>query len=293
MREGAARRQNQGSLGGQGSVSRFPISFPGRVGNSVTPSLRHRVGGGNGYHNPMAEFTDDAIVLDAIPYRDRHQIVSVITREHGVVRGVLRRARGGKAPLAAATQLLSLVRVEVWQNPQAELATFQKVEALRSSFALGGDLARSAAAAVVAELMLTFCPPGDPLSRQFRLADAATRALLDGRPPAAVVAYVELWLLGLGGVLPPLDACSGCGKPLVDGFRSAAADAQPLCQACAPNGAPLVDVPSVEFLAACLEHPPDRLVSPPPPPAARWLDRLVRAEAHRNLKALDFFRRHC
>ncbi|MCG6964789.1 MAG: DNA repair protein RecO [Acidobacteria bacterium] len=240
----------------------------------------------------MAEFTDDAIVLDTIPYRDRHQIVSVIAREHGVVRGVLRRARGGKAPLAAATQLLSLVRVEVWQGAQAELATFRRVEALRPSFALGSDLARSAAATVVVELILTFCPPGDPLPRQFRLADAAARALLDGRPPAAVVAYVELWVLGLGGVLPPLDACSVCGAPLKGGFRSAAADGQPLCPSCAASGLPLVDAASMEFLAACLEHPPDRLTSPPPQAAARWLDRLVRAEAHRHLKALDFFHRY-
>jgi DNA repair protein RecO (recombination protein O) len=240
----------------------------------------------------MTEYSDDAIVLDAIPYRDRHQIVSVISREHGVVRGVLRRARGGKAPLAAATQLLSLVRVAVWQGAQAELATFRQVEALRPSYALGSDLARSAAAAVVAELMLTFCPPGDPLPRQFRLADAAARALLDGRPPTAVVAYTQLWVLGLGGVLPPLDSCAACGAPLEDGFRIAAADAQPLCSGCAPIGGLRIDLASMTFLSTCLEHPPDRLASPPPPAAAQWLDHLIRAEAHRQMKALDFFRRY-
>ena len=240
----------------------------------------------------MPEFSDDAIVLDTVPYRDRHQILSVLTREHGPVRGVHRGARSGKAPAAAATQVLSTVRVTVWQKPGAELATFRSVEPVRSSFALGSDLVRSATAAAVAELLLTFCPPAEPAPRHYRLADAVAGGLLGGGEPAALLASAELWVLRLGGVLPSLDECSACGAGLPDAFLLHRGDGLPLCRGCAPPGAPVVDAGAAAYLRRLLRVSPLELSGPPPPAAARWLDRRVRDEAHRPLRALDFLRRH-
>ncbi len=240
----------------------------------------------------MPEFSDDAIVLDAIPYRDRHQILSVLTREHGLVRGVHRGARSGKTPAAAATQVLSTIRATVWQKPSAELATFRAVEPVRPSYPLARDFDRSAAAAAVAELLLTFCPAGEPAPRHYRLADAVTSELLGGSGPASLLAYAELWILQLGGVLPALDTCNACGTELVGGFRTHPAEGLPLCPDCAPTGAGRVDTASAEFLRRALRIPPDGLPTAPPGGAVQWLDRRVRDEAHRPLKALDFFRRH-
>ncbi len=219
----------------------------------------------------MTEYADDAVVLDAVPYRDRHQIVSVITAGHGVVRGVLRGARGGKAPAASATQLLSRVRLGVWQAPHAEMATFRRIDLVRPSFELAASLDRSAAAAVGAELILTFSPPDEPAPRHFRLIDAVAVALLAGRPPAALVAYCE---------------------PLPGPFHQRREDGQPLCDACAPSDAQPLNAASVSFLRSCLATPPDGLAAAPPPAAVRWLDRLVRDEAHRRLRALEFFMTH-
>ena len=54
------------------------------------------------YDSFVVFVADDALVLDHHPYRDRHLILAVLTRGSGVQRGVLRRARGGKTPPAAA-----------------------------------------------------------------------------------------------------------------------------------------------------------------------------------------------
>jgi len=240
----------------------------------------------------VTEYADDAVVLDAVPYRDWHQIVSAITAAHGVVRGVLRGARGGKAPAAAATQLLSRVSLAVWRGPHAEMATFRRIDLVRPSFELAANLERSAAAAVAAELILTFSPPDEPAPRHFRLIDAVAVALLADRPPAGLVAYSELWVLRLGGVLPPLDTCAGCGAPLAGRFRLRRDDTHPVCDTCAQPEEPLLDAVSVSFLRRCLTIPPDEVTSSPPLPAVRWLDRLVREEAHRRLRALEFFRKH-
>ncbi|NOZ95986.1 MAG: DNA repair protein RecO [Acidobacteria bacterium] len=240
----------------------------------------------------MAEFDDDAVVLDTTPYQDRHQIVAVLTAGHGLVRGVLRGARGGKAPAAAATQVLSLVRASWWLKASAELASFRRIELLRSSFPLSSDFEASVAGAAIAELFLSFCSPGEPHPRHFRLAGSATKALLDGKDPAALLAYVETWILRLGGVLPELGACSECGAALEDDLHLDPAGFLPLCPACAPDGAPRLDPDSARFLRTVLRTPPDALRGPPPPGAVRWLDRRIRDEAHRPLRALDFFRRH-
>jgi DNA repair protein RecO (recombination protein O) len=207
----------------------------------------------------MAMFTDDALVLDSQRYRDRDMLVTLLTAGSGLRRGVLRRARGGKAPQAAAAQILSRVHVTAYSGRRSELATFRQLELVTSSYQLATDLDRVAAAAVVADLLLTFCPPEEPAPRRFRLGVALLEGLLEGVDPSTIVAYAEFWLLTLGGVMP------------------------------SPESADLASV-DYRFLAACRESSVAELTTTVPERAAGWLDRLVREEAARPLRALDFFR---
>ncbi len=209
----------------------------------------------------MAIIDDEALVLDHHPFRDRHLILAVLSRHHGVQRGVLRRARGGKAPPAAAAQILSKVQVSLYQKANADLATFRHIDLLRSSFPLASDLARSLAAAVVAELLLTFCPPGEPVERSYRLGISCLDALLEGKEADIIVSYAEFWSLALGGVLPApettADSLGGRGQV---------------------------------FLAACRQRPVMETPSAVPLDAASWLDQRVREEAERPLRALNLYR---
>jgi len=207
----------------------------------------------------VALIDDDALVLDSLPYGDRHLILSLLTPSVGVVRAVLRGARAGKSPRAAATQLLSMVHVVAYHSRQAEMATVRQADLMVSSYPLARDLERSTSAAVVAELLATFCPQGEPAPRRFRLGVAALNALLAGTASATVVAYCQLWLLSLGGLLPPLE----------------------------DSGLAALDL---EFLLACRVAAPSELTKPPSAEVVCWLDRKVRQEAERPLRALDFLR---
>ncbi len=237
----------------------------------------------------MARFSDDAVVLDSFPYRDRHQVVALLTRQHGLVRGVLRGARGGKTPKASATQLLSKVHVTAYQGPNAELATFDRVELARPSFALAESVERAGAAAAVSELLLAFCPPAEPAELHYRLADSVAAALLAGGEPAVALAYVQLWVLTLGGVFPPLGDCATCGRELAGEIRLAPGDGLPRCTACAPPAARRLDDEALAFLLACRRQPLAAVEGPPPSTARWWLELLVRLEAHRPLKALEMY----
>lgn len=218
----------------------------------------------DGYHGGVSRLDDEALVLDARPYRDRHQIVAFLTRRHGTVRAVVRDARAGKAPAAAATQILSQVRVVAHQGPSAELATCQRIDLRRSSFPLASDLARSSAAAVVAELLATFVPPGDHDDRPYRLGVALLEALLAGADAEVVVGYVQVWCLRLAGLLGGPDGDDASGSPPPDGTEL--------------------------FVTACRRLPPADMPGAAPEDVAGWLDRRVRSEAERRLPALDFFR---
>jgi hypothetical protein len=139
------------------------------------------------------------------------------------------------------------------------MATIRQVELVTSSFPLASELERSAAAAVAAELLQTFCPQGEPAPRRFRLGVAALNGLLEGADPLSVVAYLQFWCLLLGGVLPPLDQSE-------------------------------LDEQDLEFLLHCRSKPVDEIPGRPPPATARWLDETIRQTAERPLKALAFLR---
>lgn len=211
------------------------------------------------YDGGVSLIQDDALVIDSFPYRDRDLILSLLTPSVGVVRGVLRGARGGKHPTAGATQILSLVHIVAFHGRHAEMATVRQVDLRTSSFPLASDLERAAAAAVTAELLTTFCPHGEPAPRRFRLGVAALKALLDGVDPGTVVAYVQIWSLMLGGLMPPLGE-SGLGQQ------------------------------DLAFLLSCRARPVDQITERPPRGAVKWLDETIRAVAERPLKALDFLR---
>ncbi len=209
----------------------------------------------------MPVIEDEALVLDHYPYGDRHLVLTVLTRRFGAQRGILRRARGGKAPAAAAAQILSHIHVGLFQRPSAELATYRHLDLVTSSFPLTRELGRSAAAAVVAELLTTFCPPAEPSERAFRLGVSCLEALLASTPAETVVAYTQFWVLALGGVLP-----SGSDLTEQLGPRDTA------------------------FLSSYRQQRVDHVPEVVPAGVSAWLDRLVREEADRPLRALGFFR---
>ncbi len=239
----------------------------------------------------MTDFTDEGLVLDTLNYRDRDLLLSVLTPHYGVVRGVFRRARGGRAPRAAATQLLSQVQCTIHQSATAELADFRDIDPITSSFGLTSDLKATTAAAAVAELLQVFCPPGEPAFRRYRLGVAILKALLGNVSPDGALAYTQLWLLKLGGFLPPLASCSHCGAQLIDSAVISTPEEGLHCQTCTPSGQ-ILDRRDLDALRSWIQAPPSDISGDPPPALRKWLDRISQDAAERRLKALDFHRRH-
>ena len=141
-------------------------------------------------------------MLNTYPARERDKLVVFLTPEHGKRKGWAYGARSLKSRFGAALEPLAKVRISFVERESDEVARIESVDLIRSLFPAQQNLVANVAASYIAETVDTFAQPEDPADLIYRLLDKTTEALLDGADPVAVVAYAELWMLRLGGVLP-------------------------------------------------------------------------------------------
>jgi len=176
---------------------------------------------------PMRLVRTEAIVLHTVPARERDKLVVFLTPEHGKVKGFAYGARGIKSRFGASLEPLAKVRIGYAEREAEEAVRIESIELIRSLFPAQQELLRSVAATYIAEMVDTFAPANDPAELIYRLLDKASEAMLDTKSPIAIVAYVEVWMLRLGGIFPSTRTCMQCGgeisRPLrfdtkVEGF---------------------------------------------------------------------------
>jgi len=146
----------------------------------------------------------EAIILNTFPARERDKLVVFLTPDHGKKKGWAYGARSLKSRFGAALEPLAKVRIGFVERESEEVVRIESVDLIRSLFPAQQNLASSVAASYIAETVDTFAQSGDPAELIYRLLDRTTAALLEGAQPVAVVAYAELWILRLAGVLPDL-----------------------------------------------------------------------------------------
>jgi DNA repair protein RecO (recombination protein O) len=204
---------------------------------------------------PMRLVRTDAIVLHTVPARERDKLVVFLTPEHGKVKGFAYGARGIKSRFGASLEPLAKVRIGYAEREAEEAVRIESIELIRSLFPAQQELLRSVAATYIAEMVDTFAPANDPAELIYRLLDRASEAMLDSKSPIAIVAYVEVWMLRLGGIFPSTRACMQCGgeigRPLrfdtkVEGF---------VCDNCATRDAFIVSNDVVAELDAIARLP--------------------------------------
>lgn len=241
----------------------------------------------------MARRRDEGFVLARFPYRERDVVVAVLSRESGVVRLMARRARGVRSALGSALESLAYVNLTYFERARSELATLDEVVLKRSSFPLARDPTAWAAAQVLVELALEFCPPGQRAEALFRLFDRCLQALLDGRAPQLVVDYASLWFLRLTGILPELDRCGACGTVLPAGERLFDEGGETfVCRDhLTVRGRFALSAAAHGWLSAALREPVERIENGAPGDARAWLERLRLNFTDRELKSLRVLQR--
>ncbi|CAN5682163.1 hypothetical protein BH24ACI3_BH24ACI3_04610 [soil metagenome] len=180
----------------------------------------------------------EGLVLKSYDLSEADRIIVILTRDHGLIRGVAKGVKRLKSRFGSSLEPFSEVILEYFQRDDRELVTLQNVELRRSSFAAASDPEFLRVFSYLVDLLTSFVPPQDPnetIYRMFRVCiDAATE-----RPEemASIRLYFEIWILRLGGYLPDWSRCVSCKRELTETETTALdSDFGQLCLNCSKRG---------------------------------------------------------
>ena len=163
----------------------------------------------------------ESLVLKTYNLADADKIVVVLTRDHGVIRGVAKGAKRLKSKFGSGLELFSIVQLTYFQKDAVELVSIQKAELIRSYFSVASHPEFLQKFSYLSDLLVTFSPPHDPNETLFRMALSCLDAAKDYATSfASIGVYFELWILRLAGYLPDWSKCDTCGRTFSDADES-------------------------------------------------------------------------
>ena len=167
-------------------------------------------------------------------------IVTLLTPQ-GKVKAI---ARGGvRGPLASRLNLFHHVGAQVYQTPQADLATVQQA-VLEGALPRLAEPGRYAFAHLMAELADALFQEGEFSEQAFELFAGALRGISHQPDPEWVALVMSYKLLGLAGFVLQTARCARCGAPHPE--HPDPLGGQLLCSACA--SLPAYPEASLDFL---------------------------------------------
>ncbi len=165
----------------------------------------------------MRLLESEGLVVDVANLGDRDRVVTLITPEHGKVRGAAKGARTKYSRYAGQVHLLAKVRFGWFEKDTSQLARLREVQLLRPADGLQQELEGILVGAYMAEHVSVFAQENEESRRLFRLLDSTLEALLAGRVGTSLAArYFEAWILRLAGIFPEPTECPECGAELRD-----------------------------------------------------------------------------
>ena len=171
----------------------------------------------------MPFVTCEAFVLLRHPLTESSWIVTLFTREEGVVRAVAKGARRPTSPFRGALEPLSRVRVEVALREGRELGALRSAELLQGSLDLHGRWPEAAVLMGMGETLERALPAHAAEEESYRLLGAVLAGLRAGAPPLLAWVYFSAWFLRLHGVFPKPEGCAVCGAGRLPLFLDPAA----------------------------------------------------------------------
>ena len=155
----------------------------------------------------------EALVLRTWPFHEADLLVSLLTREQGVVKGVARHAMRSRRRFGGALEPGTYVTAHYTERPHEDLVRLDSFEILWSPLTAPVNALRLAGMQLVMEVLEQALPELAPEDNIFRLALAALQAM-EGHPVWLPITYFCLWMNRLMGWLPELGHCAACGLDL-------------------------------------------------------------------------------
>lgn len=156
-------------------------------------------------------FTTQALVIKEMKIGESDRLVTLFSREHGIIKAFASGAKNIKSKKASATSLLTYGSFTI-KNKNGSLRIY---EATPESvfFGAGSDIEVLSLSQYFCELVSEFAVSGEKNEELLRLILNSLHFLTrQKRSPALMKAITELRVATISGYAPDLVACENCGK---------------------------------------------------------------------------------
>lgn len=167
----------------------------------------------------MALASDQGICLRKFEYSETSQILTLLTRAHGLVRviakGAHRRTKAGASKFDGGVDLLDQGAAVFTADASRELATLTEWKLCEGHMSLRRDLRTLHLGLYATELVSMLFEEHDPHPRVFVWLEQLLAELGTAQREEAFLAF-ELLVLEEAGFMPQLSACVACGRSGAD-----------------------------------------------------------------------------
>ncbi len=200
----------------------------------------------------MSLYRESGVVLRVHKLGEADRIITVLTRDRGLVRAVAKGVRKTTSRFGARLEPFMHVQLMLAEGRSLDIIT--QVETI-DAFAkdLGSDYpAYTAGTAMLETAERLVQEDGEPAVQQLQLLVGALRALVGRRqPPSIILDSYQLRALSISGYAPTFDACARCGVTGPHRHFHAASGGM-LCDADRMPGSAIPSPITVTLLAALL-----------------------------------------
>lgn len=186
----------------------------------------------------------EAIVIGRTSYGESDRIVTLLSADRGVVRGIARGARASRRRFGGALELFSRVRVQLGRTGKAGygsgLDRLDAAELLEPHLGLRSSLEALEVASLAAEAVTRSVPEGESAPLLFEKLEALLAGAAASGRDAHALHLLALWFvlqtLETAGSAPMISSCTCCGRG-PDQFETAAFSSSEggiVCEHCTP-----------------------------------------------------------
>lgn len=155
--------------------------------------------------------TTDGLVIKETNIRDNDRMITVITRDMGVINAFVRGVKSIKSKRGSATSLLAYSNFNL--ETKGDTYTVTEASVNKMFFGAGSDIITLTVAQYFCELCNIFRPVEHESEEFLRLILNSLHFLTENkRPPELIKAITELRVAVIAGYAPNLVACDGCGE---------------------------------------------------------------------------------
>ncbi len=179
-------------------------------------------------------FKTDGIVIKEGATGEQDRIVTVLTRDRGVIKAFANGARNPKNKNVSSTGLLCYSDFLI-NKTQKGIYVIREANAKEVFFSLRSDIVRLSLAQYFAELTYELSPREEDSAEYLSLLLNSIYLLSQSkREPKLIKAVLEMRMMSMAGYMPNIVACESCGSFESDTMHFSTVTGALYCESCKP-----------------------------------------------------------